>query len=108
MNFDTFIQKTSFTGLCTLYAIGLSFEKHQAFKPDDVFEEILGTSQYSYGFIVACSSVDMLEYNLKNDVLTIKSISFDITKLKNKIYSLLESDFQHSKEEVKKIEDFFD
>jgi hypothetical protein len=73
---DRFLELCSGVGLLSIYALKLSFEKSIAFNRKDLVENTGLTSEdYFYGFIIACRSIELINYNAKNDVYQITSIN---------------------------------
>ncbi len=66
---QSFLKRASYSGLTTLYACKLSKDKNIWFSLDDL--NIGG--DYSYGFLVACSALGLVEYEKPKDkIRTVK------------------------------------
>ena len=73
---NNFFSNTSFAGLLSLYVMKLSLEKKTAFDRNDFSKHVkIVPSDYLYGFIVACSSFEMLSYNNKGPIITVLSMN---------------------------------
>jgi len=54
-----------------LYGIKLSLEKRIAFDRDDFVKTVkIDSSEYMVGFLVACTSFDIVRFNMKGKVIT--------------------------------------
>lgn len=105
---NRFFDLCSFSGLKALYAIKLSFDKKIAFDRNDFTKEaFIQSGDYFYGFIVACSAVELFSYNKKNEVITITSID---PLLSSKIESAAKKRATKTlswADEISKIEKYF-
>ena len=73
---DNFLINSSFTGLRSIYAIKLSFDNKIAFNKNNFTKEIFfGAEDYFYGFIIACYAVGLIDFNMKDDVVTITGLN---------------------------------
>lgn len=73
---NNFFSSTSFAGLLSLYTMKLSLEKKTAFDRNDFSKHVkIVPSDYLYGFIVACSSFEILDFNNKGSIITVVSIN---------------------------------
>lgn len=76
-----FYSMVSFSGLLSLYAMKLSFERQTAFDRLDLATNVAVLPEgYFHGFIVACSAMDILSYNLKKTIVTVVSVDSLILK----------------------------
>lgn len=72
---NDFYSKVSFSGLLILFAFKLSLEKSIAFDRDDLGKAVqVINPDYLLGFIVACTSFNIIKYNIKGKVITVTFI----------------------------------
>lgn len=72
---EYFYGTVSFAGLISLYAFKLSLNRNMAFDKNDFTEKIdLLPDAYFHGFIVACSSMNILSYNFKKTIFTVTKL----------------------------------
>ena len=79
-----FVDTTSGNGLLALYACALSFEKNKPFELSYLFQ---GNEPYTYGFLIACISVSMVNFtnDQMNNLITCTGSVFSSEELYEEI-----------------------
>ena len=109
-NIETFYKRTSFTGLCVIYAFTLSKEKDIAFDLNDLVKNVNpGNEKYWNGFSVACAALELVFFNYRNGIVTVKSTGLlTSTKVKEALslgFDNVAKDFRE--QYILKIEEYF-
>jgi len=98
-----FLGRSSDMGLCTLFALALSKEKQIAFNFNDFFGKIFPeSSEYCYGYTVACYAMEIFDFNYKNGIITVTSSKLDSSSIKE-ILMIANNNIK----EIKNIEEYF-
>lgn len=110
-NIESFFKRTSFSGLCAVYALTISQEKAIAFNFDDFVKSALpGNEEYCRGFIIACAAFELVYFNIHNGILTVQDTGLLTTiRVKKELlgnFNKLSTDYKN--ETVLKIEEYFD
>jgi hypothetical protein len=103
---ERFLKRSSYTGLNVVYALSLSYEKHIAFNFLKYFERLFPNSyDYCFGFAIACTSFGLVEFNIKEGIMTVASINLSSSKIKEKFLERYEDETLHV--EINKTEEYF-
>jgi hypothetical protein len=105
---NKFYTKVSFSGILILYALKLSLEKKIAFDRDHYADTIqAGSSDYFFGFIVACTSFDIVRYNSKEKVITVTYLDPLISQTIKLKAEEMSQNSKHWKEWLERIPKYF-
>lgn len=104
-----FYERVSFSGLLIIYALKLSLEKKLAFDTEDFAKTIqVIDSNYFLGFIVACTSCGIADFNYKGNVVTVVYIDpFIIRSIDDEISSQ-SKESEYWVKWYKDVKDFFE
>ena len=102
------LSRCSYHGLCAIYILSQSFKLKIAFHFDNTLDSVLQDSKdYCYGFIVAYASVNLVQYNYKNDILTMVEMNEHLAhNVVNELKARSKS-FPDVQKTIKKIDDYF-
>lgn len=105
---DRFFSLCSIGGLLTIYAIKVSYEKKAAFDLHNLTKEAFPlSSDYFYGYMIACAAMELFTHNTKNNVTTVLSIdplvSENVKEALQKRIAVLES----LKNAIDKVDKYF-
>lgn len=105
------INRSSNAGKFALYSFIKSFEAKQAFdRVDFTKQTYITTADYFYGFLVACFSFNLIDFNYKGLIITPTYVNEVLAKEVNNYFQQFKSqnqDDQNLKAEIEKIEKYF-
>ena len=102
-----FINMTSANGLLALYACALSVEKSKPFELASLFQ---GNEAYTFGFLIACISVSIVNFtnDQMNNTITCTGSIFESTELYEEIKGKVKQYGQDFMNRINTINKFFD
>jgi hypothetical protein len=111
---DNFLAYSSFNGRCLLYACLLSYKQKKSF----IIKDFLDSVDYSYGYFVASSAMELFDYSITENVISITKMNPELEKkIKDVIYEKAKSrDEKKTPEDliisswiatIRKTEDYF-
>ena len=74
------LETASFSGLLAIYVLSLSFDTKTPLHIQDVFKELNLNYDYSYGYITALSTCNLIQYIEKKDIFSVEYIHEYITE----------------------------
>lgn len=86
----SFLERTSFSGLLALYTAQLAHSTKKPFDITQVWAKTSLTTDYGYGYLIACTGTGIVSHTAKDNMWSIISVAKQIPELRPKLVGWLQ------------------
>lgn len=107
---ESFVKNSSQNGVLTLYGFSTSLEKKISFDRVDFVKKVFkeaNSPDYSYGYLVACFALEIINFNFKDLIITPTFIDLEIDKEMKLLLNRFKEDSEYVRDKMESIDKYF-